>query len=266
MTATPAFTILAPINRPPDLLPFAIRSVLGQTRQDFELFIICDGAPPATVAVARAFETEDRRIHAFVHPKGERHGEAYRHLALHAARGRIVCQIGDDDLWFPDHLAEVALLMAEADLGATVPLFLDTEGRPRMHFSDLADPLVRGQMLEGRGNAFGPTPSAYRLATYRRLPVGWSPAPPGMWTDLFMWRKFLELPGIQCATRFVASTLTFPEGLRKDWSLGRRREEIAAWAAQIESPHVRDRIWRDALAATAHRFVAQQLAPALPTT
>lgn len=266
MTGAPTFTILAPVNRPPDLLPFAIRSVLGQTRQDFELLIICDGAPPATAAAARAFEAEDRRIRAFVHPKGERHGEAYRHLALQAARGRIVCQIGDDDLWFPNHLAEVALLMVQADLGATVPLFLNAEGCPRLHFADLADPTVQRRMVESRSNVFGPTPSAYRLATYRSLPVGWSPAPEGMWTDLFMWRKFLALPGIQCATRFVATAMTFPQGLRKDWPLERRREEIAAWAAQVESPDVRERIWRDALAATARRHLALQLKTPHPTS
>lgn len=264
MTAAPTFTILAPVNRPPDLLPFAIRSVLGQTRQDFELFIICDGAPPATAAAARAFEAEDRRIRAFVHPKGERHGEAYRHLALEAARGRIVCQIGDDDLWFPNHLAEVDLLMVQADLGATVPLFLSAGGRPRLHFADLADDLVRRQLLEGRGNVFGPTPSAYRLETYRSLPVGWSPAPVGTWTDLFMWRKFLALPGLRAATRFVATTLAFPQALRKDWPLARRREEIAAWAAQVESPQVRDRVWRDALAAAARRHVSLQVQASRP--
>ena len=45
MTA-PTFTILLPVNRPPALLKYAVRSVQAQERQDFELFIICDGAPP----------------------------------------------------------------------------------------------------------------------------------------------------------------------------------------------------------------------------
>ena len=71
MTDAPTFTVLAPIHRPPDLLPFAIRSVLDQTRSDFELFIICDGAPEATAEAARAFAAQDRRIRAFVHPKGD---------------------------------------------------------------------------------------------------------------------------------------------------------------------------------------------------
>jgi len=258
MSGAPAFTVLAPVHRPPDLLPFAINSVLRQSRQDFEVFIICDGAPPATAAAARRFEAEDERIRAFIHPKGERHGEAHRHLALAEARGRIVCQIGDDDLWFPDHLAEADALMATVDFGASLPLYLLADGSPRLHFSDLADGAVQSLMREGRGNAFGPTPSAYRLETYRALPVGWSPAPEGAWTDLFMWRKFLALPGVRCGTGFTATTLSFPQALRRDWSLDRRRDEIAAHAAQVEDPTFRDRLWRDALKAAARQSVAVQ--------
>lgn len=259
MTDAPTFTILAPVNRPPDLLPFAIRSVLAQTRQDFEVLIICDGAPEATADAARAFEAQDLRIRAFVHPKGERHGEAYRHQALQVARGRIVCQIGDDDLWFPDHLETIETFMATVDFGATLPMFLQADGTPRLHFADFADPTVRRQMSEGQGNAFGPTPAAYRLETYRSLPVGWSPAPAGMWTDLFMWRKFLALPGIRCATHLTPTTLTFPQALRRDWSLERRREEIAAIAPRIAAPGYRDQLYREALAEVARRTVALQI-------
>lgn len=259
MTDTPTFTILTPVNRPPDLMPYAIRSVLAQTRQDFELFIVCDGAPDATADTARAFEAQDPRIRAFIHDKGERHGEAYRHQALQHARGRVVCQIGDDDLWFPDHLEVVDNLIAGADFGSTLPMYLQADGEPRLHFIDSADPAVQRQMTGGYGNAFGPTPAAYRLETYRSLPVGWSPAPEGTWTDLFMWRKFLALPGIRCATHFAATTLTFPQALRRDWSLERRRQEIAAVAPRIADPDARQALFRDALAAAARRMVALQV-------
>ena len=259
MTDAPTFTVLAPIHRPPDLLPFAIRSVLDQTRPDFELFIICDGAPEATAEAARAFAAQDRRIRAFVHPKGERHGEAWRHLALQEARGRIVCQIGDDDLWFPNHLVEAEALLAAADFGDTLPMFLQPDAGARLFLADFGDPALRRRMAEGRVNAFGPTPAAYRLETYRALPVGWSPAPEGIWTDLHMWRKFLALPGIRCATRFVVTSLTFPQALRRDWTAERRRAEIAAMAAQIGDAAIRDGLFRDALAAEARQRVANSL-------
>lgn len=248
MTA-PAFTILLPVTRPPDLLAFAVDSVLGQTRSDFELFIICDGAPDATVAAAGALAARDRRIQVFSHPKGERHGEAYRHQALLQASGRFVCQIADDDLWLPNHLAEMRQLLADFEFGQLPSIRTTPDGLHRIAADDLSDPAVQRRMMGETFNIFGPTAAGYRMETYRRLPVGWSPAPAGLFTDLFMWRKFLALPEIAAGTRFGAATsLHFATSLRKDWTLEQRRSEIARHARIIASPGDRDRLlqaaWR----------------------
>jgi glycosyltransferase involved in cell wall biosynthesis len=243
MTA-PLFTVLMPVHRPPDLLPYAVGSVLAQSCEAFELLIICDGAPAETVARARAFAGADRRVRVFAHPKGERHGEAYRHAALQHAAGRYVCQISDDDLWFDNHLAEAEGLMATADFGNLFGIRLRPDGRAQMDSTDLAIPVIRSAMLSARYNPFGPTCVVYRLETYRALPVGWSPAPPDLWTDLWMWRKFLALPGVRFATRPVATSLIFPAPLRSDQSLEQRRQEISRYAKLIRDAGFRDELWR----------------------
>lgn len=234
--SVPRFTILLPVHRPPDLLRFAIPSVLAQERQDFELFIICDGTPPETVALAESFAAGDARLRVFAHPKGERNGERYRHQALAEARGDYVCQLGDDDLWLPNHLDEMAKLLAEVDFGnlSHVEIFPDGSVlRPR---SDLADPKTRRRMLDGAFNFFGPTVAGYRLSAYRALPVGWSPAPTDMASDLFMWRKFLAQDGLRFGTRQAISTLKFAAGSRVDWTIEQRATEIAAWAEKLSAP------------------------------
>ena len=63
MSHAPEFTILLPVVRPPDMLVHAIASVQAQQRGDFELFVVCDGAPAETVATAEALAAADRRIH-----------------------------------------------------------------------------------------------------------------------------------------------------------------------------------------------------------
>jgi glycosyltransferase involved in cell wall biosynthesis len=235
------FTVLLPVVRPPQLLPFAVRSVLAQTEPDFELCIIGDGAPPETIAAARRFAAQDPRVQVFAFPKGARHGEAHRAAVLQGSQAWAVAHIGDDDLWLPDHLARLGPLLDRADLG-TVPGFSirpDLRLKPEP-FGDLALPMFRQAMLDRRWNFFGPTEAAYRLAAYRSLPEGWAPGPEGVWSDLNMWRKFLCHPGLRFASGTGISTLKFPAKFWADGTLEDRQRINAAVWDQIQRPEVLD--------------------------
>lgn len=238
----PVFTILLPVVRPPDLLPFAVASVLGQAEQRFELMIVCDGAPRETVAAARHLAETDDRIRVFDFPKGERHGEAHRHTALGEARGQNVCQIADDDLWLPNHLVEMSALLESADFGNLVHVRVEVDGAMSSTCGDLSLDVMRRLMLTSKFNIFGPTSAGYRLDAYRSLPVGWSPAPAELWTDLAMWRKFLAAPGLRLGTRHAITSLHFAAQLRVGWSLDRRREEAARYLDLMKTSAGRDDI------------------------
>ena len=244
--AAPAFTVLLPVTRPPDFMVHAIRSVLNQSRPDFELFVVSDGASPATAAMAKRFAARDSRVRVFEFPKGERHGEAHRHVALGHAKGQMLCQIADDDLWFPEHLSQIALLLKDFEFGNTLQTSPAGDGN-RTPADDLGDPAIQQRMLTGPFNIFGPTVAGYRMETYRRLPIGWSPAPPDVWTDLAMWRKFLALPRIVAGTRFVISSLHFPTPERLDWTVEQRQQEMKRCAELICSPEGREQIRANAL-------------------
>lgn len=249
------FTILLPVHRPPALLPYAIESVLAQERADFELFIVCDGAPEATVECASAVSQRDRRIRVRAHPKGERHGELYRHQALEEAKGIYVCEIADDDLWFPNHLNEIDKLLQEVEFGNLLEIHVNLDGSLNVLLGDLARPQIRCKMSTNRFNFFGPTVAGYRMSTYRRLPVGWAPGPIDIWSDLFMWRKFLALQDIVCGTRIAFTNLHFPTTRRRDWSLEKRSEEMKSWADRIKEPRARDRLSQQFL----HQFMMAEI-------
>ena len=253
----PTFTILMPVVRPPDLMPFAIDSILRQTRGDFELFIISDGAPAETVAAAETASKQDGRIRVFRFPKGERLGEAHRHTALAQARGRYVCQLGDDDLWLPEHLEQIASLLTEFEFGHLLHINMTADEHPFLALADLADPVVRAKMAAEVFNFFNPSAMGFRMESYRRLPVGWSPAPQGLPTDLFMWRKFLALPGVSAGTRFVITSIHFPSDLRREWPMERRREEIARYSGINSSPAGRDRLCQQAWTGAAREHMAR---------
>jgi glycosyltransferase involved in cell wall biosynthesis len=232
MTA-PLFTILLPVHRPPHLLPFAIDSVLAQSEPNFDLIVVCDGAPRDTIDCARAYAARDRRVTVRAFDKGERHGEAHRHTALAAATSRFVAQIGDDDLWFPDHLAELALLLDKVDFGNLLQVDLSPHGAVDIHIGDLANPEIRRRMCEQAWNFFGPSCAGYRLSAYRCLPIGWSPAPPDVWTDLHMWRKFLQRQDLTFGTRFSVQGVKLSAGTRGDMPLDDRAAEHRVVAGQM---------------------------------
>jgi glycosyltransferase involved in cell wall biosynthesis len=246
-TGDPKFTILLPVHRGPHLLPYAIASVLRQSEKSFELFIVCDGAPDETADYARTCEASDPRVRAFVFAKGERHGEAHRHFALSHAKGRFVAQIADDDLWFEDHLRELDLLLQSCDFGHLLHTEIGADEIPAALYADLRDPKFRSVVATRRVNFSGPTAVGYRLDTYRRLPLGWSPAPANVWSDLFMWRKFLALPQTRFGTRIAVTSLHLGSPARRDWSEDRRKGEMARWAGYLKDPKECDRIRQTAL-------------------
>lgn len=243
------FTVLLPVHRPPLLLPFSTDTVLKQELADFELFIICDGAPAETGKWAKQMEKQDSRIHAFINGKGERHGEAWRHAALLQAHGRYVAHINDDDLWFPNHLTEMEALLRNADFGNLLHVNVSSSGEPRCIFADLGDEQVRRHMLDTRFNIFGPTVAGYTLEAYKRLHGGWSPAPPYLYSDLHMWRKFLTTPGLKFATRFAVTSLHFPDAEFRfpdpavtEEELACKLSEMGEWRRRIADSAERDLI------------------------
>lgn len=250
------FTVLLPIVRPPLFLPFAIDSVLAQHIADFELFVVCDGAPPETVACAEDYARRDARVKVRAFPKGERHGEAHRHQVLAGASGRYVAHLADDDLWLPDHLEEMEALLATADFGNLLHVYVRPDGRVEILPGDLGSPDTRRRMLAEPFNVFGLTFAGYRLDAYRRLPDGWTPAPPGTWTDLHMWRKFLGTEGFTFATRAAVTALHFAAPERAEFTPERRREEIESHWKRIQDPRGRREIvqaaWRSLLDRALH--------------
>src|SRR6185295_19974403 len=107
-------TILIPTHNHGPTLARAIQSVLLQTVEEIEVFVIGDGAPDITRELMADITRRDKRVRYFDHPKGPRHGEIYRHAALAEARGEIVCYLSDDDLYLPNHVATMRELLREA--------------------------------------------------------------------------------------------------------------------------------------------------------
>ena len=234
-------TILVPTFRHPALLPYALRSALAQEGVDVELIVVGDGVQDDTRAALEPFLTDSRvRFHDF--PKGARHGETYRHEALLAARGEIVCYLSDDDLLMPDHVAEMSRLLADADFAHSAPLVVMPDGSLSYGPIDVSRPEFHTLLLGGGWNKIVLTGAAHTLDAYRRLPHGWRPAPPDVWTDLYMWQQLVRLPGFRGRTGARLTHLHLADAQRSAFSEAERVAELQRWWSRMQRPGFPDEL------------------------
>jgi hypothetical protein len=253
-----AFSVIIPTHDHADTLWFSVESVLQQTRQDFEIFIIGDGAPPRTQEIADALHARDSRIHYFPFEKGARHGESHRDTVIAQTSAEFVCYLADDDLWFPDHLETMDGLLRDADLAHTMQIEVFPDGTPRTWIFDAdRDPLARESM--GRsGPAFGLACGGHTLTAYRRLPRGWQPAPTQIPSGYFFWLLFLNQPWCRYTSFKWPTVLHLSSVTRRGWSLASRVAELSAVARMVQNPASRARMVRDSFLPVVNAMVANE--------
>ena len=112
---TRAVSICLPTYNGAEYVEEALRSILDQTYQDFELLIVDDGSTDATLDIVRSFS--DPRIR--LHRNPERLGiPANWNRCLELAAGEFVCVFHQDDVMLPENLErKVRLLSADETLG-----------------------------------------------------------------------------------------------------------------------------------------------------
>ena len=99
----PKVTVLMGTYNRPDYLKDAIKSVVNQSMQDWELMVMNDGG----VDVARVVDAfQDCRIQYFHDPVNR--GLPFRlNFGLKRALGQHIAYLGDDDIYYPNHLEEL---------------------------------------------------------------------------------------------------------------------------------------------------------------
>jgi len=234
-------TILIPTHDHGPIIRHAIECALGQTVRDVEVFVVGDGAPDVTRSILRDFTARDPRVRFFDNPKGPRLGEVHRHAALGEARGRIVCYLADDDLYFEDHVATMLALLEDADFAGALGARITPGGTVYCAPVDMRNATHRN-LMKARLAGFGLSSGAHTLAFYRTLPFGWRTTPAGRPTDSYMWSQILGAPGCRATSSFHLTAVHLPSMFRRDMTVEERDVETARWAAEIRKPGARERL------------------------
>lgn len=120
--AEPLVSVILPTHNRADLLPRAIRSVLGQTYRNLELFVVDDASTDDTPAVVRGIA--DPRLRYLRLEKNSR-AAAARNVGIKASRGELLAFQDDDDEWLPQKIERqvAAMLEAPAEVGLVLSGF-----------------------------------------------------------------------------------------------------------------------------------------------
>jgi len=234
-------TIVIPTYRHAALLPYAIRSALGQETASIEVFVVGDGVEDDTRVAVGAY-VHDPRLRYFDFPKGPHNGELGRHEALQEARGRIVCYLSDDDLLLADHVSEMLRLLEDADFAHSAPVVVVPDGSLRYGPIDMARTEFHALLLRGGWNKISLTGAAHTLEAYRRLPHGWRPGPPDVWSDLYMWQQFVRQPWFRGRTGTRLTHLHLPDQDRRDVPVAERVAELEHWWNRMQAPGFADEL------------------------
>ncbi|MGA9059672.1 MAG: glycosyltransferase, partial [Terriglobia bacterium] len=128
--ARPAVTVIIPTFNRASIVGRAIRSVLGQTYQDWELIVVDDCSTDGTEQAVRSFS--DNRIKYIRHDRNCR-ASAARNTGIRCAQGEYVAFLDDDDEWLPEKLQKELEVFRNSDpevgLVYTGWIILDERGK-----------------------------------------------------------------------------------------------------------------------------------------
>lgn len=136
----PSVSVVVPTYQRRELVARAVRSVLAQTYQDFELVVVDDGSNDGTDGSLAGIDVRLR-----YHRQQNRGAAAARNRGLQLARGPVVAFLDSDDRWLPDHLAVVTEALRgnpEAVLASTCPQ-MRVGGRQQAEAAEVVDALPR---------------------------------------------------------------------------------------------------------------------------
>jgi glycosyltransferase involved in cell wall biosynthesis len=101
---TPTYSVIITAYNEEEYIAGAIRSVLAQTHDDFELIVVDDGSTDGTAAALQAYETDPR---VTVIRQSNMGLSAARNTGIEASRGERIAFLDSDDLLMPGYLEAI---------------------------------------------------------------------------------------------------------------------------------------------------------------
>lgn len=106
----PKVSVIIPAHNRKGFIENAVKSVLAQTYQDFEIVVVDDASTDGTRQLVTQLARDDSRIH-FQHHQSNLGAQAARNTGIRASQGEWITFLDSDDVWLPESL-ELRLQLA----------------------------------------------------------------------------------------------------------------------------------------------------------
>lgn len=181
-----------------------LESLVAQTYRNFEIVVVDDGSKDRSLANIRAFADAHRdcgvRIRVLTHPGLENRGLAATvRLGVENSVGEFVAFCESDDLWTPDHLAELAKFLGTYGSAEVIANDVDIFGEPARVAQLGESRIQRFRALRHASNRI--SPRDFRAANYlltfsstcvkrtALLACDWNPVARPAALDWWLWRQ-----------------------------------------------------------------------------
>lgn len=130
-SGTPLVSVIMPAYNVERFIEEAIRSVMDQTVEDWELLVLDDCSRDGTCAIVERLACEDDRIILIRNERNQGVART-RNKGMDLCRGRYVAFLDSDDVWHPEKLERQLALMREtgADFTYCSYAVVDERGKP----------------------------------------------------------------------------------------------------------------------------------------
>ena len=222
-------------------LRYTVDSILHQTVQDLEIFIMGDGVAPSSREIIQELCRRDGRVRFYDNPKHVRRGEPHRHQALmEDARGEIVTYCTDHDLYLATHVEQFHTALQTSDFTHSLVSTILDDGRIDVSF--IASQTEACRLYEDISLYSPQVPLVHfghRLDFYRANAdrCGWRETPPELLTDRNFNVQLLCTPGVRVSTIYDFTVVylgNYASPKRKDSAYF--AEETRQWHERLLQP------------------------------
>jgi len=103
-TSQPLVSVITAMYNSEKYVAETIKSVIGQTYQNWEMLIVDDKSTDNSLTIAKAFAEADDRIKIFRLERNHKLPYAARNLGTENANGKYIAFLDSDDFWHPQKL------------------------------------------------------------------------------------------------------------------------------------------------------------------